>query len=524
MTKKYIDFMKEISREELFEGLLGHGLFSDKLPPVFTSEAFYSYCQQEEKRIKSKRSKKSNGLVFEKRPTDYIRYDSYRNTDTTRRIGIPNPFLYFNLCVFLRGHWHELLDFFEQKTKNESYKVSQIHIQKRKKTDSLFEMKLHYSDRDYRHQGVIRSLPSTNLFMVKADISSCYPSIYSHALSWAILGKQNAKQLKGTAGIFGNEIDEISRKLKNDETNGLLIGPHTSSLLSEIILCAVDSELNQKYDYIRNIDDYCAYVKSEEEARNFIRDLEKALRGFELSINTKKTIIKRLPQPINEGWVSELLEFDILKSGSRNSERIFTLKELQLFIDKAIVLAKESNNLAVYSYAIKIISKYKLKKEALTYYVSVLHHLVYLHPYLVYWIEDCLFDKFKLSKNIIQMFAKDVYANGLASEAYQSCSFAIYWAVKYGVSLDRDYASDSVKSDDCIFMTMALIMSKYNNDRKSLKVLKAKALALSNSPDNFSYWLFIYETLSQKELKNDFAAIKKKRISFIMNKYLHAKN
>ncbi len=41
MAKQYIDYMKEISKDELYEGLLGYGLFCDKLPPIFTSESFY---------------------------------------------------------------------------------------------------------------------------------------------------------------------------------------------------------------------------------------------------------------------------------------------------------------------------------------------------------------------------------------------------------------------------------------------------------------------------------------------------
>lgn len=44
MSKSYIDCLREISSNELYEGLLGYGLFADKLPPVFTSKKFYAYC------------------------------------------------------------------------------------------------------------------------------------------------------------------------------------------------------------------------------------------------------------------------------------------------------------------------------------------------------------------------------------------------------------------------------------------------------------------------------------------------
>ena len=42
--KNYIDCMNEISDDELFDGLLGFGMFAEKLPPIFTSEHFLDYC------------------------------------------------------------------------------------------------------------------------------------------------------------------------------------------------------------------------------------------------------------------------------------------------------------------------------------------------------------------------------------------------------------------------------------------------------------------------------------------------
>lgn len=35
-----------------------------------------------------------------------------------------------------------------------------------------------------------------NRYMIKTDISNCFPSMYSHALSWALVGKSEAKKCK----------------------------------------------------------------------------------------------------------------------------------------------------------------------------------------------------------------------------------------------------------------------------------------------------------------------------------------
>ena len=44
MEKTYCEFLEEITAEELYEGLLGYGMFANKLPPIFSSESFLKYC------------------------------------------------------------------------------------------------------------------------------------------------------------------------------------------------------------------------------------------------------------------------------------------------------------------------------------------------------------------------------------------------------------------------------------------------------------------------------------------------
>lgn len=41
-TKSYYDFMSEITPTDLYAGLLAYGMFSEKLPPIFTSKPFFT--------------------------------------------------------------------------------------------------------------------------------------------------------------------------------------------------------------------------------------------------------------------------------------------------------------------------------------------------------------------------------------------------------------------------------------------------------------------------------------------------
>ena len=78
--RSYVEYINEITKEELHEGLLGYGLFADKLPNIFSSEVFYNYC------------KNSGFPNFEKKGHDYIRYETTRNTNIPRLISIPTYF------------------------------------------------------------------------------------------------------------------------------------------------------------------------------------------------------------------------------------------------------------------------------------------------------------------------------------------------------------------------------------------------------------------------------------------------
>ena len=52
MVKSYKDFMDELTPDMIYEGLLAHGLFCEKLPPVFDSSAFFSILPEHDNYIR----------------------------------------------------------------------------------------------------------------------------------------------------------------------------------------------------------------------------------------------------------------------------------------------------------------------------------------------------------------------------------------------------------------------------------------------------------------------------------------
>lgn len=181
MDKKYADFMDEISSDELYEGLLAYGFFAEKLPPVFTAVPFFNYC-------------KTASESFEAGWNEYITFRIMRNISIPRLMGIPNPFKYQRACAELRDNWDKIRTHFHIQTDGQSYRVSRIHVRKEYNEKRIFEMNY----KNWRVDGnpesdLLIHDKGMSRFLVQADVSTCFPNIYTHSIPWALVGKEKAK-------------------------------------------------------------------------------------------------------------------------------------------------------------------------------------------------------------------------------------------------------------------------------------------------------------------------------------------
>ena len=508
--RNYIDFMDEISAEDLYEGLLGRGLFADKLPPMFTSEPFMRFWAERKQGCKEVRS-------------DWISFSYIRNVGIKRDFGIPSPFAYEKLVRHISAYWDEIRLVLRDCTRGHPYRISRIHIRKRKDTNSLFSMNYHCWPIE---EDPLPALMIGNRFVVNCDISRCFPSIYTHALDWAILGKERAKEnTHGKVCLWSHNLDGYAMSTTNGETHGLLVGPHASNLLSELILTRVDKELFKKgYRFLRRIDDYCCYVDSEAQGRSFILDLEAELHVYGLSTNQKKTKVRKLPLAMAEDWVT------VLKNNVPSGDAV-RKKDVERFIDTAIAIMGESDNSSTLSYAFGVLSGLPMDYWAREYYGDISLHLPYALPYLLPFLEERVIEAAKIPTDRIKTFANLLYHKSLEERDYLSAAYAVYYAMRYDFEIDelstQTGTTSLLKADDCILCTCALEYSR----RRRLPILRDSliehALELAKDEGDFQRnWLFAYEALSVRQMpafaNGAWRAIKRKRISFIDRAYLDA--
>lgn len=502
--KSYHHYSENISKNELYNGLVGCGLFAEKTPNFLSSKEFLKYT-------------KTITIPVDDKPKDYIRYSSMRNINVPRQMAIPEPFVYASLCNFLKINWNEIRKHFKKNTKKDTHKVSRIHIRKIKEKCALFEMNYkNYEDDGSPEQDLIIK----SKYIAIADISKCFPSIYSHAIAWALVGKTYAKINRSREHWF-NELDFRTRNVKNGETNGVLIGPHASNLISEIILTKVDKELRNKgFEYIRYVDDYTCYTKSYEEAEKFFLDLSTELSKYELSLNLKKSDILPLPKASVKNWVNRLNHYVFVNTYENFNKEGIRVRELRGFVDFSIdLMLKEKSDASVLTYAIKIIANKHLGKSAKEYYLKQIHHLVLLFPYLINILEENVFKPHKVKKSIIQKIANDIYAYGIERKTYEACSYALYWASRYDFELNaKKIKRDALKSNDCICMLAAFIYHRKTRAKSYLAEYRDKAKVLKTT-DFDRYWLYNYEVLPWSDLPPPYKEMKKKKISFLKSKY-----
>lgn len=136
--------------------------------------------------------------------------------------------------------------------------------------------------------------------LTKLDISSCFDSIYTHSLSWAVYGKDFAKKnLQNLDKSFPERFDLLMQNINYKETNGILIGPEVSRIFAEIILQSVDVEIedlmlqrgyvkNSDFKIFRYVDDYFIFHNSDEVCQQVKMILQESLKLFKLTLNKGK--------------------------------------------------------------------------------------------------------------------------------------------------------------------------------------------------------------------------------------------
>lgn len=460
-----------LTKTQLLEGLILHNFFPaqkrtrEEMPPVFSTNTLTMRIAKQIHKEKRRSSKNYAGY-------DFVEYKATKFNNVPRYFGIPHPKAQVDLAYEIASSWRLLRDFVDS---DKSYIKPRNHADGR-----VFVM-----DYEQSYLKSIRHLDSSfnNHFFVKTDISSCFPSLYTHALPWALVGLDRAKKKKGPKWKrkWFNRLDEAARWQRRNETQGVVVGPATSNILAEVVLAKVDEVLAKNFHFERYIDDYACYTRTYEEAEEFVRRLSQELKAYNFHLSPSKTHITQLPVALNDDWTNQLIV--ALPKADEPS-----LSALIGYLDKAMEIQREHMEGSVIKYAAKaIIGKAtgKRRKGVAKYLLGLSVHYPVLIPVFSSLLEAIANDYGEKYHSELLALLKDRILN--------KCSDGVCWILYYlqraGFAVTRDVAAEIIATEDCLSMALLALDKTHRPD-----VVKfTRSLKKSDLYTVDRYWLLLYQ-------------------------------
>lgn len=480
-----------VEKDFLLKALLCHNYLptarreKEELPPFFSTVRFTPDVACQLVKISYRKGAFSG--------YDQVEYKLTRFNSVSRLLSIPHPLPYANLCHALHDNWER----FEYIVSNQS---SQIRPQTY--TDGRVIIMNGYGDSVEKANKQLDGAFGMR-YRVSTDVANCFPSIYSHAVPWALVGFEEAKAKRHSmyTSEWFNQIDKHLRSCKRDETQGVAIGPATSSIIAEAILGRVDEALlKQNFRFVRYIDDYCCHCESEEHAQDFVRAVEREAAKFKLQLNIKKTEFARLPQPVTDSWVVEL-------GRQMPADSEWSAFDVFRYLDYAVALAERHPEGSVLKFAAKIVLKAKLAfmcdMKALNYLLALAFHRPELLPVLTPLIDggyihfgDAMWD----------MYGSSTKLNCIAQEnARLMRSDGMCWSLFHLGRLNADVSDDTANAVIETQDAMAILTLFWSSDKhQNLVVEFCKKLDKSDLYELDRNWMLIYELFIGGHIENPY--------------------
>lgn len=349
----------------MFQKILAKGMFPRELPPPFTTVEFAKWAAPKRTRPPAGwRTGHKGGFANHARA---VHYSHRRVGMLRRRLGLPHPALFFHLARVVAGGWPRIHNFLNTGRLSQSRPVTVLPslrafaaVTPRRQATALIA-------RTRQH----------GKYLLKTDIASFFPSIYTHSIPWALYGKATAKANINKSALLGNRLDYWCRMCQDRQTVGIPIGPDTSWIISEIVLRGIEGELTSRIGVpvgFSVVDDYELVFKSYAAAEQGLSAIEASFAEFELSLNQYKTRILDLPQPLDTMWASELSGFEF--RGTAGRQRTDILR----YFSRAYEFVRDNPDDFVLKYAVARLSNIVVHRSNWDVLEPILVHCVGVEP------------------------------------------------------------------------------------------------------------------------------------------------
>lgn len=234
---------------------------------------------------------------------DDLNYSLIMNKDSNyswRPLTLLHPILYVDLVnhITKKDNWKELQDRFLNFRKDDRIKCYSIPIEATedtRKTD-VGETILNWWE-NIEQVSLTKNIKYK--YCMFTDIADCYPSIYTHSITWAMYGRDVVKNDKNYCkGSFGDELDNKIPGMQNNQTNGIPQGSVLMDFIAEIVLGYADLRLLEEIDKLNDLDefeviryrdDYRIFSNNHDDLEQIMKILSEVLFNLNFKLNSNKT-------------------------------------------------------------------------------------------------------------------------------------------------------------------------------------------------------------------------------------------
>jgi hypothetical protein len=272
-----------------------------------TTDNFAEYCRSSYGTLPS-----TTDLL--KRTTLFGVFSVPRTADTRRVLVLPHPASQLALSRIIADNRKEIKDTIDDT------KVSLYDTRARLGISRTF-LGLDFELKSTKEAQILSRYP----VILKADIQNFFHTIYSHSIPWGVLGKQHVKAVREgndaaakrkLESHWSSKIDVAVQRGNSRETFGIPVGPDTSRIISELLLCGIHRSpqllgMIDEHSAYRLVDDFYIGFDNEAKARECRDALRRTLWDYNLHLNETKTEILRSARVFDSGWKYDINNFVI---------------------------------------------------------------------------------------------------------------------------------------------------------------------------------------------------------------------
>ncbi|MBP3857012.1 MAG: RNA-directed DNA polymerase [Ruminiclostridium sp.] len=467
--------------------LVRNEFFPKELPPCFTTSKVTDLLSLEELETLGKTD-------YNEKESSSITFSGYKAETARRKFSVPNYIYYIKLAKLLTDNSEKIFYIFEK-----ANHVSLTAPIKKTPDDLSPYIKIAQTFHD---SGVeIEKLYYENLYELHLDISSFFDSIYTHSIAWAVEGKHVAKDKQKDMTLLGNKLDCLVRKMNLNQTNGILIGNALSRIISEIILCTIDENIQRdlpNLQYRRYVDDYYIFTSNGFEIPNIISIVRKRLNEYGLSINENKIQISESPFIFGKPWIESVRQYIHL--------------DPLIFLNHIIIEYKNYKDVSLLRYGLKVISLYEYSDKSWKIIESKILNLLASFPSLAdVIIQILILNKKKISKRKLKRTLYSIIDNTINLSYDQELIWMTWYIKVFNIDISIEYSLKILNTENtfaCIILLDYLkrdMNNTYKNSaiRRWREKIQSEMESLNDTIMRTKYWLLAYEGTRNKWFNGD---------------------